>query len=367
MSYLIAADPDAGQFVDPSRFEHWIPFIAVVTIVIAVWYVSYWLLLRRKRERGDEQRFPVTRLFMVILAIAGFVISVLSLPFPATTISGVFAALGLVLSLAIALSSTTFVANAMAGLMLRGVRSFRTGDFIRVGEQFGRVTERGFFHTEIQTEDRDLVTLPNMYLVTNPVKVVRYSGTVVSANLSLGYDVPHSQVTSLLLEAARGADLQDPFVQILSLGDYSVTYRIAGVLKEVKQLLSSRSKLRATVLTTLHGAGIEIASPQIMNQRRLAEGQRILPPGVVETAGTDEVDVPEEKIFDKANEAERVEKLRLDRDNAAARIVELKTLLRSTQEDQRARLEQEIAHLQQVVEEIGKTLESDDCENGSKG
>ena len=44
---------------------------------------------------------------------------------------------------------------------------------------FGRVTERGLFHTEIQTEDRDLVTLPNLYLVTNPVKVVRTFLTVL--------------------------------------------------------------------------------------------------------------------------------------------------------------------------------------------
>ena len=53
------------------------------------------------------------------------------------------ALLGLALTAVIALSSTTFVANAMAGLMLRSVKSFRPGDFIRVGEQSGRVTERG--------------------------------------------------------------------------------------------------------------------------------------------------------------------------------------------------------------------------------
>jgi len=37
-----------------------------------------------------------------------------------------------------------------------------------VGDYFGRVTERGLFHVEIQTEDRDLATLPNMFLVSQP-------------------------------------------------------------------------------------------------------------------------------------------------------------------------------------------------------
>ena len=53
-------------------------------------------------------------------------------------------------------------------------------------------------------------------------------------------------------------------------------------------------------------------------------------------------------------------KLRLDRDDAAAKIVKLKTQLKSAKDDLRARLEQEIAHLQQVVEEIGKTLDAAD-------
>jgi hypothetical protein len=41
---------------------------------------------------------------------------------------------------------------------------------------------------------------------------------------------------SLLHEATRNADLQDPFVEIVDLGDFAITYRAAGVLTEVKEL-----------------------------------------------------------------------------------------------------------------------------------
>ena len=44
------------------------------------------------------------------------------------------------------LSSTTFIGNIMAGLMLRVVRSFRPGDFVHVGDYFGRVSEQSLFH-----------------------------------------------------------------------------------------------------------------------------------------------------------------------------------------------------------------------------
>ena len=131
----------------------------------------------------------------------------------------------------------------MAGMMLRAVRSFRPGDFIRVGDYFRRVSEQGLFHVEIQTEDRDLTTMPNLYLVTNPFKVIRSSGTIISAEVSLGYDIPRTKIESLLIEAALAVQLEEPFVLVTELGDFAVTYRISGLFPKVKHILSTRSAL----------------------------------------------------------------------------------------------------------------------------
>ena len=107
------------------------------------------------------------------------------------------------------------------------IKSFRPGDFIHIGDRFGRVTERGLFHTEIQTEDRDLVTFPNLHLVTNPVSVVHSTGTIISATLSLGYDIAHAELEPLMKRAAEQAGLQEPFVLINELGDFSVnTFKV---------------------------------------------------------------------------------------------------------------------------------------------
>lgn len=286
----------------------------IATVVIVIWLAN-WLLLRRTRDLGEERRFP-RRIAMLIITVLGIVIILLAFPVADKTREQLVALVGLITTAAIALASTTFVANAMAGFMLRTVHSFYPGDFVQVGEHFGRVTERGLFHTEIQTEDRDLVTLPNLFLVTNPVKVIRASGTVVSAHVSLGYDQPRQEVRSLLLAAADAAELKDPFVQIEELGDFSITYRVAGLLPEVKQLLTARSLLRSKMLDMLHGAGIEIVSPNYMNQRRLGPDDIVIPPEPPpSTTGTneDEDDVPEELLFDKAEAAEQLENLRKER------------------------------------------------------
>jgi len=155
---------------------------------------------------------------------------------------------------------------------------------------------------------------------------VRASGTVVSATVSLGYDNPHGQIERLLIEAADGAGLQDAFVQITELSDFSVTYRVAGFLPEVKQILTARSNLRAMMLDTLHTGGVEIVSPTFMNQRPIADGTRAVPPHQTSRLGRivgAKDSIPEDLIFDKAEQAERLEQFRAVQEQIAGEIKEL--------------------------------------------
>ena len=329
-----------------------IGLVVTVALVAAVLWLLDWLLLRRHPELSTEERSPRQALLLV-LTVVGIVAVMLAWPAGPNTRELMLGVVGLVLSAVIALSSTTFVANAMAGLMLRSVQSFRPGDFIRVGEQFGRVTERGLFHTEIQTADRDLTTLPNLYLVSNPLTVVRSSGTIVSATLSLGYDVAHAVVEPLLIEAARQVELRDPFVQITELGDFSVGYRIAGFLADPRELISTRTTLRRKVLDVLHAAGIEIVSPAFMNQRALAPGARMIPRD--RTAAADPAPAPPEPeniIFDKADTAAKVETLRNARAALHKRLDQLTEQLKGAADEQHAGVEQRIEHTKTSIERL---------------
>jgi small-conductance mechanosensitive channel len=146
--------------------------------------------------------------------------------------------------------------------------------------------------------------------VTNPVKVSRSSGTIVSADVSLGYDAPRIKIEKLLLSASEAAGFEEPFVQILELGDFSVTYRISGLLKETREIISARSRLRETMLDALHQGGIEIVSPTFMNTRAMAEDRRVIPRMDVLRADERDISVPEELVFDKADQAESLEKMR---------------------------------------------------------
>jgi hypothetical protein len=139
------------------------------------------------------------------------------------------------------------------------------------------------------------------------VTVVRASGTFISSTVSLGYDVPRERIEKCLLEATEHAGLTEPFVFVLELGDFSISYRAAGFLEDVKYLISAESKLRECMLDSLHAAGIEIVSPTFMNQRRLEPDQVFIPKGSHRAKPkVDPADEarPEERMFDKAEIAE---------------------------------------------------------------
>ena len=112
-----------------------------------------------------------------------------------------------------------------------------------------------------------------------------------------------------------------------------MTYRIAGLLKEVKQLISARSRLREMVLDSLHKGRIEIVSPTFMNTRALSERKAFIPDEEV-TAGEvekgKEKSAPENIVFDKAEQAESLEKMRQRYETLGDEINAVKERLKET-------------------------------------
>ncbi|MGR8920854.1 MAG: mechanosensitive ion channel family protein [Gammaproteobacteria bacterium] len=335
-----------------------LPGLIPVLTVMAVTAVLVWAVHRVVAMRfsaHQENKLP-QQLSVVIMLAIGVIVGILVLPITEQTKTQLLSLFGLLLTAIIAFSSTTLVANAMAGLMLRAIRSFHAGDFIRAGDHFGRVSEQGLFHTEIQTANRDLTAIPNAYLVTHPVTVVRHSGTIIETTLSLGYDVSHARAEELLVQATAKAGLEEGFVQILDLADHAVVYRVAGFLGETRKLVSAGTVLRRAVLDTLHDAGIEIASPQIMLQRPLSSGERLIPYASTPERPRREQAAPEEIVFDKAEEAERVGALRHELEELGKQIRELEKAGDDDEATDADAVARELARARRRVEEIEAEL-----------
>jgi small-conductance mechanosensitive channel len=340
-----------------------LPVAATLGVAVAVLVVADRLILPRTGELGSETKLSRQLLLLALTGIA-VVCVVLALPVAESTRNQLLTLLGLAITALIALSSTTFVANAMAGIMLRSVKNFRPGDFVRVGEHFGRVTERGLFHTEVQTEDSDLTTLPNLLLISNPVTVIRSHGTIVSATVSLGYDKSHSELEPILCEAAAAVDLKEPFVQVIDLADHAVSYRVAGFLTDVKLFITVRSSLRKSILDALHAARVEVVSPSFMIQRRLQSDEMVLAqaPPSVGTGHAVPRKGPEDIVFDKAEAAERVEEFKRTGEQLAGEIRELEEQLKNAAKAERIPIETRLVERKAQLAAIQDKLERIEAE-----
>jgi small-conductance mechanosensitive channel len=342
-----------------ASLRDYVPFLIAAALICTGLWVGHYVLLKRRADLGAEAQRP-RQIAMLVLTALGLFVLLLIVPMSESTRGSVLSLIGLVLTGVIALSSTSFVSNVMAGLMLRGIKSFTAGDFIGIGDKFGRVTERGLLHTEIQTEDRALTTFPNFYLVSNPLHVVRRSGTVISTTVSLGYDLDRNKVEELLIKAATTAGLKEPFVRILELGDFSVTYQICGHYDQIRRLFTARSDLQKMVFDCLHAGGLEIVSPSFMNQRQLAPNSKVIPEGsgwkkVVEVS---QDEAPEDSIFDKAEEAEEHERMKLVHNGLKQDLHDLKKTRKEAEESEHAFLDNKIAKLEGQVADMEEVLKA---------
>jgi hypothetical protein len=231
-----------------------------ITLVVSILSLAlgHYLLLARHPNLGSQARFPRQVLLFILTTIA-VICMVITAPLAEGTSRSVLSIIGLGFSAVIAFSSTSFVTNFMAAITLRVTKPFNIGDFVTVGEHFGNVSERRLFDTEIQTESRELISIPNSVLILSPIKVARGTRVIVS-----------------------------------------------GLLLEVKTLLTCRSRLNACVLGSLHGHGIDIVSPTTARHIRVSHGSPPIP-HALPTKPARKQTVTEDVAFEKANRAQAME------------------------------------------------------------
>jgi len=338
------------------------PLIVVLATVALMVLVRWYFARKGAGALSETDRFRA-QAYAVAIALIGFITLIFVLP---DSVDGSLAlsAVGLIVTGALAISSQSIIANGMAGVMIRAIKNFKPGDFIEVRDDMGRVTEMGLFHTEIQTRDRDLITLPNSVMVNEPVRVIRSSGTIVSAEIGLGYDLSRHRLKELFIVAAEKAELEDPFVQVVDLGDHAVTYRVAGFLRESTQVLARRSRLRESLLDTLHESGVEIMSPMYV-ARRAVDNDGLIPRTRRPKAHVEDRPTAEDKVFDKAELAAGVENLRTQALQVQADIDELEEAPLAETADEAEVRQRALARKQRLLERVVEKL--DEADTNAKG
>jgi len=241
-------------------------------------------VLRRMARPGTlkwltaETLQPTMRLTSLAIWLFALVMAYPYLPGSGTD---AFKGLSVLLGLMISLGATSVIGQGAAGLILTYTRTLRAGEFVRVGDYEGTVTEVGMFTTTIRTGLGEVLTLPNSMITgtvtKNYSRIVQGQGYVVDTVVTIGYDTPWRQVEAMLLEAARRTEgvLQEPQPQVFqtALSDFYPEYRL------VAQAVPSEPRPRALLLSLLHANiqdvfneyGVQIMSPHYLGDPEQAK------------------------------------------------------------------------------------------------
>jgi small-conductance mechanosensitive channel len=266
--------------------------IAVVIFLIARGVIALFRpFFTRLATTGDRQggwldadtAGPTQRLFGIAVWVFA---AVMAYPYLPGAQSEAFKGVSLLIGLMVTLGGSSLFGQAASGLVLMYSRTLRVGEYGRINEHEGTVTEMGAFITRMRTGLGEELTFPNSLVLgsvsKNYSRAVHGRGYVVDTTVTIGYDTPWRQVEAMLIEAARRTagvlTVPAPRVFQTALSDFYPEYRL------VCQAIPSEPRPRAEVLSALHANiqdvfndhGVQIMSPHYLGDP--AE-PKLVPPG----------------------------------------------------------------------------------------
>ena len=212
-----------------------------------------------------ETAQPTRRLLSILIWVFGLVVAYPYLPGSQTD---AFKGISVFLGLMITFGSSGIVNQIMSGFMVTFSRALRVGDFVRIGDVEGTVTQLGVLSTKVKTVRREEVTIPNAVVVahtTTDYSRFAADGVYTSTAVTIGYDAPWRQVHALLLMAAeRTPGLRrepKPAVIQASLQDFYVQYAVLVCLERQDAKMLTLNVLHANIQDLFNEYGVQIMSP----------------------------------------------------------------------------------------------------------
>jgi len=218
---------------------------------------------------------PTRRIFSIIVWVFALAMAYPYLPGAQTE---AFKGLSVLIGLMVSLGGAGVIGQAFSGFILMYVRLFRRGDYVRIGDNEGTVSELGMFATRIRTGLGEEISISNAAVLAATIKnysrAVAGTGFVLDTVVTIGYSTPWRQVEAMLTEAARRTDdiarEPPPTVRQTALSDFYAEYRLIAYSP------AQSAAVRADILNRLHGHiqdvfnehGVQILSPHYMMDPR---------------------------------------------------------------------------------------------------
>lgn len=239
---------------------------AIVIIVIGLWVsrlLTNAVLKALRRANIDEtlQKFFGQLIYYALVALV-IVIALANLGIPTASIVAVLGAS----ALAVGLALQDTLSNVASGVLIIFLRPYHVNDVVKLGDEFGAITNVRFFHTELRTPDNRIVLIPNSDVMDgNITNFSKMDWVRADMSFGIGYGDDLLKAKGILQEIVgadeRITDDPEPTVAVQELGDSSVNLAVFAFTRledrvSVQQDITEKVKLR------FDEEGISIPFPQ---------------------------------------------------------------------------------------------------------
>src|SRR3954463_2761571 len=238
-------------------------FLGLITIFRLLGLYLFDIQLTAKRELRLPPLLPAVTMTLVYLVTAFVTLRLTSPKLDVTALIATSAITSLVLGLAL----QPILGNFFAGLVISIEKPYRINDWIKVGEQEGRVAAITWRTTHLRTRDNDNLVIPNGKLADERVLNYYYPHPVHREKVRVGAhcDEPPYRVRRVLLDCAAGVrgvlDTPAPDVLLVSFEPSSILYELRVWTDDVAQAHQIASDLRARIWEEFRKEGIVIPYP----------------------------------------------------------------------------------------------------------
>lgn len=276
-----------GYFVDPVRvvldmiWNNVGNFIFIIVISVLAWYLLKGLRLLLSEAASGAITLPGVQpdwamlLYKALRLIVLAATLVVIYPYIPGSSTEAFKGIGLFAGALFTLGASGMAGNLIGGVVLAFSGTFRTGDWVKIGEVTGDILETTLLLTRIRSIKNEIVTIPNSAVMAG--HVVNYSarargeGLLLTTEVTIGYDAPWRTVHALLVEAALRTRniLADPapFVLQKSLNDFHVSYMLYAYTRDANAMVFTYGELHQNIQDRFNEGGVEILSPAYSNLR----------------------------------------------------------------------------------------------------
>ena len=196
-----------------------------------------------------------------------------------------FKGVSVLVGLMVSIGASGIVGQIASGVMIVYTYALKKGEYVRIQDYEGTVTDLGLFVTRLRTGMGEEIALPNAYVLGNVTRnfsrVHAGKGYVLDVTVTIGYDTPWRQVHAMLLEAAGTIPeiLATPpaYVVQTALSDFYVAYKLIVHVDVDVPATRARvaSDLHAAIQDAFNRHGVQIMSPHYMDDPKMP---KIVPP-----------------------------------------------------------------------------------------